>query len=1025
MLAILWAGFAFTPVDVGNWPASRCEHVLVTVGARLVFVLDSQRQKVAGLVERVRFLPRLISLEEAEGETPATGCAGSKGSLSIYRSIRQDDLCYVIFTSGSTGRPKGVLCEHRSALCYCLGKAQVEGLRPSDRVLLGSHFTFDPCQGDIFGTLCVGATLVVESRAAVLADLQGVMRRGDVSHATMTPTQWGLRAPGQLPALRHLALDGEFMRPETVESWAEIVALRNMYGVTEATGLQSYHRLSRLSSVRIAGTAVPGFALGLAREEGVGSAAVGINVAECSDGPSGRQGSGSKFNGDCLVGEVLIGGLGLARGYLGNDEGTRRCFIRALEFPGFRVYRTGDLGRWGDCGLELLGRRDHQVKIGGVRVELSEIDGALMVSTLVTAAVCVVSRDGAIVAHVELVHGENFDWLVQAALEAAAAAQVPQQVVPRRFMAYPALPLASGGKVDRHALVAASGTTEPIAQAPFVPLATPLELAVAEAWAVVLGQPAESFGACANFLWLRGDSWSALRVCRRLQTTLSDTVVGEVNGVIESFLAEEVEAQRGEAGFLVPAEAPEGALCLLAPALGPLAPCELLARPTLREYAAFLGEHGLRPHASMCTDSTAAGSRRVSPTHHVLASVPTMASGSDASRGTAAEHALVVAARDGREAVVRALLDVGVDPDGSARGKPPRGFTPLHAAAASGVPPHITNMLLSAKANPRAMTQARTSPAHLAAARGDADILAVLLAVRGPSGPASWARDADGQTILHLAARAGALDALQCVLSRVRGLRASEGGLEARDRWDRTALQWAVANGHDVVAASLIESGAVTSAVPAEAIFKLEFSHGGGYRDRTHVALRKTAQVSSRIVALVEALPSAVSANGAALDLTEAAIFSLTVLRDLCCGARTNRELALAAGAVPRLVSLLAIRTSTGDAESSTTATKVVAAAAQTLRNLAADHDGALVVGRLDVIEALASVVATTSVDVESAAAWRAASALAQLANFRELQRPIRDVCWAVPQLELLIRRTRRLGNLEALLGERNDTAAV
>lgn len=104
------------------------------------------------------------------------------------------------------GRPKCVLCEHQAALGYALGKAQVEELGVGKRQLLASHFTFDPAEGDVFGALCAGATLLAPRRPQVLSELQEVLHSMQASHATMTPSQWALKAPGELPHLKHLRL---------------------------------------------------------------------------------------------------------------------------------------------------------------------------------------------------------------------------------------------------------------------------------------------------------------------------------------------------------------------------------------------------------------------------------------------------------------------------------------------------------------------------------------------------------------------------------------------------------------------------------------------------------------------------------------------------------------------------------------------------------------------------------------------------------------------------------------------------
>eukprot|EP00933_Yihiella_yeosuensis_P077495 TRINITY_DN8800_c0_g2_i1.p1 TRINITY_DN8800_c0_g2~~TRINITY_DN8800_c0_g2_i1.p1 ORF type:complete len:629 (-),score=191.32 TRINITY_DN8800_c0_g2_i1:97-1959(-) len=587
-------------------------------------------------------------------------------------------------------------------------------------------------------------------------------------------------------------------------------------------------------------------------------------------------------------------------------------------------------------------------------------------------------------------------------------------------------------------------------KAPLAPLSSPLEEAIARAWASALGRQVDCFGATSNFFWLRGDSLSALRACRALrdEVMLPKDDPGALRAAEDSGAQ---HSQKGEAGLLIEAEAPEGAVCILSAALGALAPCELLARPTLHEYANFLAERGVTainvsntvadgnslkaenvddvatavatstvttvtgkitaavttatattvdslgyPKAATATTTdgttvttTAAVTTSPSPPTATTAAVGTLpaaattatttppttttqkATPAKATRttavGTLPELALVAAAREGRDAIVKALLCAGTRVEGpvpSISGRPPRGFTPLHAAATAG---HATivEQLVAAKANLRAMTEARTSPAHLAAAQGGAAVLGHLLAVQGDAGIATWARDADQQTILHLAARSGDLASLKLLLVKFRGLRAKDGGLEAKDRWGRSALQWAIANGHEDVAVMLMKAGAYSGSIPEALLADLNVDPENPSRPGRPIAARKVVQSFERIKALVDVLPETVK------GCSEQQVFALTALRDFCCGERQHREMAMEAGAVPRLIALLS-----GDPAADATA-----AAAQTLRNIAADRPGTTAVLEAGGEVALAALMARGS---EFPAAWRAAAAIVNLAEWPE-----------------------------------------
>ncbi|CAE7916643.1 tycC, partial [Symbiodinium sp. KB8] len=580
-----------------------------------------------------------------------------------------------------------------------------------------------------------------------------------------------------------------------------------------------------------------------------------------------------------------------------------------------KAYCTGDLGFMGPQGLVLKGRRDHQVKISGVRIELSEVELAISAAGL-SSACAVVVAEGALVAHVAL-GDQTLDWILRAALEAGAAARLPKEVVPHHFQRHEKLPLAAGGKVDRQALEALGLGSD--GAVPGGATATALEAAVARAWASALRRPEEQLGVLfnagtvirtlalfsqssrgSNFLWLGGDSLAALRACRSLREAATGHVaeVRSPTDMVELRDLDVQQEQMGEAGLLVEAEAPPGALCVLSAALGPLAPCELMARPLLQQYAAFLEEQGLEakgpkdPQPAGYAANTAAEGAGEG-----LASAKT-AGAVDTGAGSSAELALAAGAREGREEVVKALLQAGTSPNGSARGTPPRGHTPLHAACAAG---HagIVRILLDARANLRAMTEARTSPAHLAAAQGDAGLLALLLAPEGAEGVATWARDADQQTILHLAARSGEVKAVETVLGKVKGLRGKDGGLEARDRWSRTALQWAVANGHEEAAVCLIRHGAFSGGIPDALLEHYQVDLSAPSKPGQPKAARKEVQSDAKIASLVATLPAS------AESCEEKQLFALAALRDFCCGAKEHRNAARRCGAVSRILRLL------------------------------------------------------------------------------------------------------------------------
>lgn len=254
------------------------------------------------------------------------------------------------------------------------------------------------------------------------------------------------------------------------------------------------------------------------------------------------------------------------------------------------------------------------------------------------------------------------------------------------------------------------------------------------------------------------------------------------------------------------------------------------------------------------------------------------------------------------------------------------------------------------------------------------------------------------QTVLHLAARSGNLCAVNVAIAKVKGLKAKEGGIGSKDRWGRTAVQWAAANGHEDAVIALVKAGARTDGIPDGFIQKIEMG-----KQSQPLAVRKTLQPSERIKALVDSLPQP------GCECTEAQRFAITALRDFCCGERRHRELALGVGAASKLVEILA-----EDPE-----TQPVAAASQTLRNLSAERVGAAAIREAGAIPALGKVIARGP---SCEAAWRAAAAIAQMCDHRENWQYIRGT-EAASALRRLALQTRKLHLPDGLLEDISDNA--
>ena len=474
-LGVLKAGAAYLPLDARH-PPERLAATLRDAGARVVLAHE-RLAPALGAYDGERVLLDRLPLDAPAG-----------GRRSEARD-RPDALAYVLYTSGSTGKPKGVLVEHRS-VCN-LARALQDRFRigPASRVLQFAPPAFDGAIAELAATLTAGACLVVPPPDSTLTgdDLRRALVDGRVSVAVLPPAALGTLAPdAPLPHLDTLVTAGDVLPPDLARAWSRRVRLLNAYGPTECT---------------------VGATVALVEPDAAGAPPIGTplpNVrayvldAQLQPVPVG------------VPGELCLGGVGVARGYLGQPELTAERFLPDPFRPGGRMYRTGDLARWrADGQLEFLGRLDHQVKIRGFRVEPGEIEAALRAHAGVKDAVVVAREDAPgdrrLVAYV-VPAGEG---VAAADLRRHLASTLPDHMVPAAFVALDALPLTPNGKVDRRELPAPEGARLD-ASREYVAPRTPDEAALCAVWAEALGL--ERVGVRDNFFELGGDSILSIRV---------------------------------------------------------------------------------------------------------------------------------------------------------------------------------------------------------------------------------------------------------------------------------------------------------------------------------------------------------------------------------------------------------------------------------------------------------------------------------------------------------------------------------
>ena len=475
LLAIIKAGGAYVPLDP-DYPAERLAYMLKDSGVQL-------------LLTQTALLPQLPS---AEGV-----CVIAMDSLHLDSwptqapglHLHGDNLAYVIYTSGSTGQPKGVGNTH-GALAERLQWMQATyQLNETDVLMQKAPISFDVSVWECFWPLITGCRLV----------LAGPGEHRDPHRIAQLVQEHGVTTLHFVPPLLQLFIDEPLV--------AECTSLRRLFSGGEALPAELRNRvLARLPAVQ------------LHNRYGPTETAINVTHWQCAASDGERSPIGRPLgNVICRVldeqlnplpagvpGELCIGGIGLARGYLGRAGLTAERFVAdPLGAAGTRLYRTGDRARWNADGvLEYLGRLDQQVKLRGFRVEPEEIEARLLAQVGVAQAVVLV-RDAQLIGY----YTADTE-LDEQRVKTALAAELPEYMVPALLMRLDAMPLSPSGKLDRRAL------PEPVWQTrEHVEPHTPLQLQIAAIWREVLGLP--RIGLRDDFFALGGHSLLATQIISR------------------------------------------------------------------------------------------------------------------------------------------------------------------------------------------------------------------------------------------------------------------------------------------------------------------------------------------------------------------------------------------------------------------------------------------------------------------------------------------------------------------------------
>ncbi len=531
VLGVLRAGGAYLPLDP---TLPRARRLQLLERGRVSWVLRAHSQ-TSDRPEAVR----VLALDAATSDDVAR---------AAHVPRRPDDLAYVIFTSGSTGEPKGVMIEHGAARNTVVDVNQRFGLLADDRLLGLSALNFDLSVWDVFGALAAGAALILPDPDKLRdpAHWAELMQRERVSVWNSVPALMQmqvehLEASGErLPdSLRLVLLSGDWLPvglPDRIRALGRDVRVVSLGGATEASIWSIAYPIERVEPTW---PSIP-YGRPLANQS--------LHVLDARLEPRPAW----------VPGELYIGGVGLARGYLHDEQRSAASFIRHPR-SGERLYRTGDLGRWlPDGQIEFLGREDFQVKIQGYRIELGEIETALAQHEAVRAALAAAlgERHGAKRLVAWVVWGEGGPRPF-AELAAFLRERLPEYMVPSAFVALDALPLSANGKLDRGALPAPDDAgARPSAS--YVAPRDALELGLCRLFEDVLG--CSGVGIAGNFFELGGDSLLAARLMARVERQFGRRL--PLGALFEAPRIESLAARLRQAGT---SEGPPSTLVTLQP----------------------------------------------------------------------------------------------------------------------------------------------------------------------------------------------------------------------------------------------------------------------------------------------------------------------------------------------------------------------------------------------------------------------------------------------------------------------------
>ncbi|KAL8700559.1 MAG: hypothetical protein Q9224_000910, partial [Gallowayella concinna] len=529
MLAILKLGAAFVPID-GASPVGRLKDIVSDTDARVVLCSPKYSQICGALGVKVLSIDLRMILD---GPT----------KLGQLPTCDSSDIAYLIFTSGSTGKPKGTMVSHSALASGAVAHAPAMRLEQSSRVLQFSSYTFDASIVEVLTTLMMGACICIPDEETRLNDVAKVINNMEVTWTLLTPSFVQTISPSDVPSLKTLVLGGEAVSQHHISAWADQVHLVNAYGPSETAVVAT----------------VNSHVLASSNPSNIGHATAGHCFIA-------NQNHHDELVPVGAIGELLVIGPILAHGYLKDQAKTEQAFVPIPQWTpkfvpfavheGSLAYKTGDLVRYAEDGsLLYLGRKDNQTKLHGQRLELGEVEHHLaQVPSLQHGLATIPSRGlyekkliGVLsfkaqhYAHIK--HGglqyiarKDAEPQLRSAKEWLTC-RLPPYMVPSNWVVLTTIPLLPSGKLDRRRITT---WIENITEEVFQNISgaesddaevqgTEVENQVQMIWSKVLHLPPQQIGLDKSFLYLGGDSISALQVashCRSqgLGVTVQDII---------------------------------------------------------------------------------------------------------------------------------------------------------------------------------------------------------------------------------------------------------------------------------------------------------------------------------------------------------------------------------------------------------------------------------------------------------------------------------------------------------------------